>query len=220
MTEVSGEVHRIDRSAYPQIIQSARWSDEDNGTNHFEPGVGFIVDDPDGLMVPARWLPHLDTIETALAGLDHAAPHPLDIDNIEWLAREAKEPTIYESAAYCFCAGEHTPVTAMANSSPGLWTANRFLNEYFEGWLFDPTAGYENIRVTQDALAKAESALSAVDTGVFRIYRTGNNRQKSIEADDGEACDIMHSDITIECRGALKEVRAALSPASFGGSGK
>ena len=32
MTEVSGEVHRIDRSAYPQIIQSARWSDEDNGT--------------------------------------------------------------------------------------------------------------------------------------------------------------------------------------------
>jgi len=134
---------RIDRENYPEIIQAARWMDEDNGTDHFQPGVGFIVDDPNGLAVPTRWLTHLPAIEAALAGLDHERPHPADEDTLACLKREGKEPTLFESAVRCFVSGEHTPVTIMANSSRELWIANRFFNERFEGWEFDPSAGYD-----------------------------------------------------------------------------
>ena len=132
---------RIAREQYPEIIQAARWMDEDHGTPHFEPGVGFIVDDPDGLAVPVRWIPYLSKIETALANLDHLNPHPLDAETIEWLTREGKQSTIFESAVHCFISGEHTPVTAMAESSEELFVANRFFNERFEGWQFDATIG-------------------------------------------------------------------------------
>jgi hypothetical protein len=139
---------RIGREEYPEIIQAARWSDEDSGTNHFEPGVGFIVDDPDGLSIPVRWLPHLSTIEAALAALDHERPHPLDADAIRVLSEGGREPTIYDSAVYCFVCGEHTPMTAMQHSSEELWIASRFLNEYFEGWTFDPASGFPAILST------------------------------------------------------------------------
>jgi hypothetical protein len=133
---------RVDRNQYPEIIQAARWSDEDSGTNHFEPGIGFVVDDPDGLLVPTRWVDYLPVIEEALRGLDHERPHPEDVDTLEYLARDGKEPSLTYSAAYCFVCGEQTPMMAMATSSEGLWIASRFLNEYFEGWLFDPASGY------------------------------------------------------------------------------
>lgn len=148
---------RIDSATYPEIIQAARWSDADNGTNHFEPGVGFIVDDPDGLPVPVRWDPHLALIEAALAGLDHTAPHPLDVDTIEWLVREGRKPTLFESAVYCFVSGEHTPVTAMQRSSEDLWVAGRFLNEYFEGWSFNPASGFDPAQPRDDRLTGEEA---------------------------------------------------------------
>lgn len=159
----AGEVAlRVDCKQYPEVVQAARWSDEDNGTNHFMPGVGFVVDDPDGLTIPARWKPHLDMIEQALASLDHSAPHPLDKDTIRVLEESRRPSTIHDSAAYCFVVGEHTPMMAMANSSPELWAAHRFLNEYFEGWEFDPTAGFAALRSNNAGVE--EAAIRAAET--------------------------------------------------------
>jgi hypothetical protein len=177
-------VQRITCDQYPEIIQAARWMDDDNGTPHFEPGVGFIVDDPDGLTVPERWVEHLPMIEAALAGLDHANPHPADIDTLECLARDGKEPGLFESAARCFVTGEYTPVKIMANSSRELWIANRFFNERFEGWAFDPGAGYVTPDTSETAtnprreylariLADAEANPSTV--GAITPSETANN---------------------------------------------
>ncbi|MGW8138993.1 hypothetical protein [Sphingomonas zeae] len=140
---------RITREQYPEIIQAARWMDEANGTDHFEPGKGFIVDDPDGLMVPIYWGPHLDTVEAALAGLDHYQPHPADKDTLSHLAREGAEPALPDSAVYCFVCGEETVAMTMALQSRQLWAASRFLNEMFDGWVFDPTAGYPANSMTE-----------------------------------------------------------------------
>jgi hypothetical protein len=156
---------RISRGQYPEIIQAARWMDEDNGTPHFQPGVGFIIDDPEGLTVPARWVEYLPTIEAALVGLDHERPHPEDVDTLAWLVREGKEPTLYESAAHCFVSGEHTPVTIMANSSRELWIANRFFNERFEGWAFDPAADFP---VAPSATTNVRSIISGIVANLIR----------------------------------------------------
>jgi hypothetical protein len=144
------EMIRITREHYPEIIQAARWMDEDHGTPHFEPGLGFIVDDPEGLEVPMRWIAHLPLIEQSMKALDHVHPHPLDVDVIEHLRREGEAPELTDSEAYCFVCGEHTPQVAIAASSEGLWMAANFLNDRFEGWeyyepseVFNPMRGWD-----------------------------------------------------------------------------
>lgn len=176
---------RIDRTQYPEIIQTARWSDDDNGTNHFEPGIGFIIDDPDGLNVPLRWVEHLPIIEEALRGLDHTRPHPLDVDTLEYLEREGKEASLTDSAAYCFVCGEHTPMTAMASSSRELWIASRFLNEYFEGWAFDPGSGYAAHPAPQQPRPDRE----AVKKLILNAWTKAQGNQWSDDLRAGHAAD-------------------------------
>lgn len=64
-----------------------------------------------------------------------------------------------------------------------------------------------------EALQRADSALQAVTSGASCSYQTDDGKFHSIEADDGERCDIIHSDITCECESAQAIVRAALSKA-------
>lgn len=176
--EAAEPMVRITRNQYPEIIQAARWMDEDHGTPHWRPGVGFIVDDPEGLTVPSRWAKHLPTIEAALAGLDHERPHPQDADTLAALVRDGKEPTLYESAVHCFVSGEHTPVTIMAKSSRDLWIANRFLNERCESWTFDPGADFPAealSTLSADAIRQGEGELrNAIRNDVVNTPETAD----------------------------------------------
>jgi len=52
-----------------------------------------------------------------------------------------------------------------------------------------------------------EAARDLVD-GASRTYKARNGRTMSIEADDGEACDIVHSDLTFGLRSALEALSA------------
>ncbi|MFT8945972.1 MAG: hypothetical protein ABF876_05245 [Acetobacter aceti] len=61
------------------------------------------------------------------------------------------------------------------------------------------------------ALQKARDALVSVTEGRSEQYQARNGRWMSIQGEDGERCDIIHSDITTECEGALKVVRIALN---------
>lgn len=58
-----------------------------------------------------------------------------------------------------------------------------------------------------DALGEVErlrEAGQAVIDHTSRTYRSANGKQCSIEADDGEACEIVHSDAMHHLRAALK----------------
>lgn len=60
-------------------------------------------------------------------------------------------------------------------------------------------------------LKKACDALTSVVDGRTEQYQGRNGRWVSIQSEDGERCDIIHSDITTECEGALEVVRAILN---------
>lgn len=66
-------------------------------------------------------------------------------------------------------------------------------------------------REMERALITAKDAFESHGAGTFRTYKARNGREVGIQADDGEACDIIHSDITHECMIALDVVRSALS---------
>lgn len=70
-----------------------------------------------------------------------------------------------------------------------------------------------DMKITQlaAALQKARDALISVTEGRTEQYQARNGRWMSIQAEDGERCDIIHSDISTECEGALEVVRAALN---------
>ena len=60
------------------------------------------------------------------------------------------------------------------------------------------------------ALGEADAALEGIVSRATRTYRARNGRQVSIEADDGEACLIVHSDEFSMAERALEIIRAAL----------
>jgi len=99
----------------------------------------------------------------------------------------------------------------------------------YEGWNDLPKAEWERSSVSSNdkrivylhppvpreaelaaALRDAEAALAGVVGGRMSQYQARNGRWVTIEADDGERCDIIHSDITTECEGALDRVRSAI----------
>lgn len=59
-------------------------------------------------------------------------------------------------------------------------------------------------------LSDAAEALSRVVDERSTSYRAGNGRQVSIQSDDGERCDIIHSDITTDCEGVRDRIVAQI----------
>lgn len=57
-------------------------------------------------------------------------------------------------------------------------------------------------------LAVAVEAMREVDGQSNRTYRARNGKMCSIEADDGEACEIVHSDALFQMRAALATLTA------------
>lgn len=57
-------------------------------------------------------------------------------------------------------------------------------------------------------LVMAREALQAVVSGASRSFKARNGKLVSIEADDGEACDILHSDVTYECERVIAKIDA------------
>ncbi|WP_051626162.1 hypothetical protein [Kozakia baliensis] len=74
----------------------------------------------------------------------------------------------------------------------------------------------ENERL-REALAEAHAALNEVIEGAQQGYKARNGKWMMIQADDGERCDIIHSDITVQCESALNGARAALASDQKGG---
>lgn len=62
----------------------------------------------------------------------------------------------------------------------------------------------------RDVLVKAADALMRVTEERSTSYQAKNGKWVSIQGDDGERCDIIHSDITIDCEAALSDVLKVL----------
>lgn len=56
-------------------------------------------------------------------------------------------------------------------------------------------------------LAAAVEAMREVDERANRTYRARNGKMCSIEADDGEACEIVHSDALFQLRATLAQIK-------------
>lgn len=56
-------------------------------------------------------------------------------------------------------------------------------------------------------LAVAVEAMREVDERANRTYRARNGKMCSIEADDGEACEIVHSDALFQLRATLAQIK-------------
>jgi hypothetical protein len=69
----------------------------------------------------------------------------------------------------------------------------------------------QRIAELDGALSYSCDALQSVQDGASRTYKARNGREMGIQADDGEACDIIHSDITYQCGRTLDASRAVLS---------
>ena len=85
---------------------------------------------------------------------------------------------------------EDGPFTGMGTTSP-----HHVGTEYVRADLARPAP-------SDDARALREAAQAVVDNA-FHTYKARNGRQCTIEADDGEACLIVHSDFMHELRAAL-----------------
>ncbi|GBQ23250.1 hypothetical protein AA103193_2349 [Tanticharoenia sakaeratensis NBRC 103193] len=68
----------------------------------------------------------------------------------------------------------------------------------------------EAVKAEREALRVAEAALASVVDGHSSQYRARNGRWVTLQSEDGERCDFIHSDITTECEGALDRVRSAI----------
>lgn len=66
-------------------------------------------------------------------------------------------------------------------------------------------------------LEKLTAAAETIESNKFSNYRARNGRMIGIESDDGERCDIVHSDLTFELNAAAEEARAALTSDAQGG---
>ncbi|MFT9347715.1 MAG: hypothetical protein ABF562_03265 [Gluconobacter japonicus] len=67
------------------------------------------------------------------------------------------------------------------------------------------------VKVLEEALTEAASALEQVKDGERGGYRSRNGKFVSLQMSDGERADIIHSEVTAECEGALVTARAALT---------
>jgi hypothetical protein len=94
------------------------------------------------------------------------------------------------------------------NKAGGLW---------YRRWrtlLTESANDKREIERLRAGMSAACNALESLDAGTSRTYKARNGRDVGIQADDGEACDIIHSDITYECLCALEAVRALLEGAA------
>jgi len=69
------------------------------------------------------------------------------------------------------------------------------------------------ITTLREALETTCKALERVEAERMVSYKARNGRDCHIQADDGERCDILHSDITFECKNAFEDALKALAPA-------
>lgn len=67
------------------------------------------------------------------------------------------------------------------------------------------------VKVLKEALVIAVSGLEQVKDGERGGYNARNGKFVSLQMSDGERADIIHSDVTTECEGALETARAALT---------
>ncbi|BCZ75869.1 hypothetical protein [Acetobacter phage phiAX1] len=75
----------------------------------------------------------------------------------------------------------------------------------------DAKASKARVTVLEGALSAAVSALEQVTDGERGGYNARNGKFVSLQMSDGERADIIHSDVTTECEGALETARAALT---------
>lgn len=67
----------------------------------------------------------------------------------------------------------------------------------------------ENVRL-REALVKSHAALERVTDERSTSYQARNGKWVSIQGDDGERCDIIHSDVTTDCEAAIKDAETVL----------
>lgn len=75
----------------------------------------------------------------------------------------------------------------------------------------DAEASKARVTVLEGVLSAAVSALEQVTDGERGGYNARNGKFVSLQMSDGERADIIHSDVTTECEGALETARAALT---------
>lgn len=111
---------------FPAIAKTLLLVCEDNGMYPPDYAAGYI---------PLRWRAQLPVIESALSKLreDRVAPEDLEAQD-----RVICEGFHYlDSELWAFVAGEQTVTEQIANRSASLRLANKFLNDFFDGWMHD-----------------------------------------------------------------------------------
>lgn len=109
---------------HPALARALNLVREDNGGASW-PAQGVTV-------IPDYWLPWLDRMEAAVAGLSDSKPAPEDAEAVE--AARTRAVAYCDTELYSFVAGEHEVMRAMSLRSPELTAASAFLNDFFEGW--------------------------------------------------------------------------------------
>ena len=89
-------------------------------------------------------------------------------------------------------------------------------DDWFLGWKpleysANVAALEARVKVLEEALTEAASALEQVKDGERGGYRCRNGKFVELQMSDGERADIIHSDVTTECECALNTARAALT---------
>lgn len=108
----------------PAMVRAMNLIREDNGGPSWPPEATPLI--------AKAWVPHIPTIEAALADLGDDVPPQEDP---EACARfNAGERCYLDSELYAFCNGEHTVMEAMKARTPELALAGAFLNDFFNGW--------------------------------------------------------------------------------------
>ncbi|MFT9361283.1 hypothetical protein [Acetobacter okinawensis] len=110
---------------------------------------------------------------------------------IAWFEKD-REPSL---ASYCpglFKAGDSVPVTSLPIAQAHIAALES-----------------EVVRL-RGVIVEAVDALTRVTEERSTQYQAKNGRWVSIQADDGERCDIIHSDITTDCEAAILSAHKAL----------
>lgn len=103
---------------------------------------------------------------------------------------------------------EDWKINALPDLINVLKLAGIYDEEYAEWATLGKIAALEaEISQLREALSKSHAALKRVTDERSTSYQARNGKWVSIQGDDGERCDIIHSDITTDCEAAVEALK-------------
>lgn len=120
---------------FPTLARFLNLIREDSGGPSWPPQTDTII--------AARWAPHLEEMEAAVATLSDIAPAPEDTETCEALTKGERGFMYLDSEVQAFVCGEDTVQRAVAARTPELTKASNFLSDFFEAWTYFADDGFD-----------------------------------------------------------------------------